>query len=103
MTSVRAGKQLRSTVCSTQVVVVRGAEGDVDLRCGGEPMVEKDSTEGAGAGAVPEGSEGTSLGKRYVDEQAGIELLCAKAGAGDLTCDGRRMVLKSAKPLPSSD
>ena len=47
--------------------------------------------------------EGTLLGKRYVDDDAGLELLCTKAGPGTLHCDGRPLGLKGAKPLPSSD
>lgn len=43
------------------------------------------------------------LGKRYTDEESGLELLCTKAGPGTLTCAGRVMPLKDAKPLPSSD
>ena len=46
---------------------------------------------------------GTLLGKRYVDEASGIELLCSKGGSGSLACDGRAMTVKGAKPLPSSD
>ena len=43
------------------------------------------------------------LGKRYVDDESDIEVLCTKAGDGALAVDGRPLVLKTAKPLPSSD
>ncbi len=42
-------------------------------------------------------------GKRYADEEVGIELLCTKAGQGSLWLNGVPMVLKQAKALPSSD
>jgi hypothetical protein len=43
------------------------------------------------------------LGKRYTDDSSNIEVLCTKGGAGTLTCEGRVMLPKDAKPLPSSD
>ena len=43
------------------------------------------------------------LGKRYVCETCGTEILCNKAGGGTATCCGQEMKLKEAKPLPSSD
>jgi Desulfoferrodoxin, N-terminal domain len=42
------------------------------------------------------------LGKRYQCEQCGTEVLCNKAGTGELECCGP-MKIKEAKPLPSSD
>ncbi len=45
----------------------------------------------------------TLLGKRYEDEVSGLEVLCSKGGDGTLTLDDRPLVVKSAKPLPSSD
>ena len=44
-----------------------------------------------------------SIGKRYGDEDLGIELLCTKAGEGSLSIGDERLHLKDAKPLPSSD
>ncbi len=46
---------------------------------------------------------GTEIGKRYVDEETQVEVLCTKAGSGSLTVDGRPLVIKGAKPLPASD
>ena len=53
--------------------------------------------------ALSEASDGTALGKRYADDEIGIELLCTKAGQGDLFVDGARLLMKGAKPLPASD
>jgi len=47
--------------------------------------------------------EGPALGKRYADDERGLELLCSRAGTGALTVDGEPLLLKGAKPLPSSD
>lgn len=99
---LKPGTRLRSQACSAEVIVVRPPDREVDLRCGGAPMVPMD-------GPVEEhpldaaASEGTLLGKRYADGGTGIELLCTKAGQGSLSLDGAPLLLKDAKPLPSSD
>ena len=100
---LRPGQKLHSTVCEAQVVVVKAPDGDVELACGGAPMVE-DPAE-ANAGGSPDASlgEGPQLGKRYADEDLGLELLCSKAGTGALTVGGQALPMKGAKPLPSSD
>jgi hypothetical protein len=97
------GTRLRSAVCDTQVVVVRAPGDPVDLRCGGAPMVPLDSPAEAPGTLDPTEADGTLLGKRYADEDLGLELLCSKPGQGSLTCEGTRLPLKGAKPLPSSD
>ena len=43
------------------------------------------------------------LGKRYMCEKCGTEVLCNKAGSGPLKCCDIEMKIKEAKPLPSSD
>jgi hypothetical protein len=44
-----------------------------------------------------------ALGKRYMCEKCGTEVLYNKAGNGALECCDLEMKLKEAKPLPSSD
>lgn len=101
VTDIKAGTRVRSTVSEVELVVVRAPTSAVTLCCGGEPMVALDAA--AERTAPPEGAEPTLLGKRYVDEDSAMELLCTKGGAGSLTVDGRPLTLKGAKPLPSSD
>ncbi|GAA4681297.1 hypothetical protein [Gordonia humi] len=97
---MKAGKRLKSAVCTTNVVVVRAA--DVTLSCGGSPVVEE--FDGAVAGDLPEGFDGgTQLGKRYVHEASGLEVLCVAAGQGALSVDGELLEIKAAKSLPASD
>ncbi len=43
------------------------------------------------------------LGRRYVCEVCGTEVLCTKAGDGEVECDGKAMGVQTPKPLPSSD
>jgi hypothetical protein len=99
---MRVGSRWKSTVDTTEVMVIRGPATDVDLRCGGHPMVSS-GTEGVAAELDPAYAEGTQVGKRYVDEEIGLELLCSKAGQGTLAVGDRSLSLKDAKPLPTSD
>jgi hypothetical protein len=99
---MRVGSRWRSTVDATEVMVIRGPATDVDLRCGGQPMVASGTDAGA-AELDPAYAEGTQVGKRYVDEEIGLELLCSKAGQGTLAVGERSLSLKDAKPLPTSD
>jgi hypothetical protein len=98
---VKPGARLRSAVSTAEVVVVRAPKTAVELCCGGAPMVVPDGVVAA-AGTDVQGPA-TLLGKRYVDEETTLELLCTKTGAGLLTVDGRELALKGAKTLPSSD
>jgi hypothetical protein len=100
---IKVGARLKSAVCSTEVIVVRVPAGDVDLRCGGAPMLAHDADVTASGEVAADASDGTALGKRYVDDEAGLELLCTKAGPGSLQVGARALTLKAAKPLPSSD
>ena len=99
--TLRPGDQLAGTVCTTRVVVVRApADHRPALTCGGAPMVPAATAPpGPATGAAPV----TLLGKRYVDADGSLELLCTSPGTGELACDGAPMTLKAAKPLPASD
>ena len=102
---IKNGTRLQSQVCDTQVIVVRSAETLDDLRAGGAPMVPI-GTEGAGVDASltldSSLSDGTLMGKRYVDD-SGAEVLVTKAGKGTLSIGTTPLALKEAKPLPASD
>jgi hypothetical protein len=96
---MKPGTKLKSTVCGTEVMVIRGS--GVVVECGGAPMVEERPAE---AGALkPDFAQGTQIGKRYVDAAGTLELLCVKPGQGSLSIGGVALQLKDAKPLPASD
>jgi hypothetical protein len=96
---MKPGTKLKSTVCGTEVMVIRGS--GVAVECGGAPMVEERPAE---AGALKAGfAQGTQIGKRYVDAAGTLELLCVKQGQGSLSIGGVPLQLKDAKPLPASD
>ena len=100
---VKAGSRLKSQVCDTQVVAVRAPAADVGVTCGGAPLIALDADADPGAVLDEAQAGGTLLGKRYADEELGLELLCTKAGKGSLAVDGRPLGLKQAKALPASD
>ena len=100
---LRPGQKLRSAVCEAEVVVVRAPAGDVEVGCGGAPLLEAAEEPAGGAALDASLGDGPLLGKRYADDELGLELLCTRPGTGALTVDGRLLPLKGAKPLPSSD
>ena len=100
---LKPGARLRSAADSTEVVVVRAPKEPVDLRCGGHPMLPHDAEASAGTSVDPAFAEGCQVGKRYADDDTGIELLCTKAGEGSLSLGTEPLPVKGAKPMPSSD
>jgi hypothetical protein len=96
---MKPGTKLKSVVCDTEVMVIRGSGAVVE--CGGAPMAQERP---ATLGTLKPGFEtGTHIGKRYVDAAGTLELLCVKPGKGSLSIAGVALQLKDAKPLPSSD
>ena len=100
---IKTGARFRSAVCATEVIVVRANGSDVDLRCGGAPMIPQSEQRDPDATPDPDFAGGTAMGKRYADEAIGLELLITKPGAGSLSIGSEPLGLKDAKPLPSSD
>ncbi|HEX7095860.1 MAG TPA: hypothetical protein VF183_08240 [Acidimicrobiales bacterium] len=103
MPELKAGTRLKSTVCTTEVIVVKAPAGDVPVTCGGAPMVLATETVAEKGTPAADAANGTALGKRYVNEDETLELLCTKAGEGSLGLNGTLLSLKEAKPLPASD
>ncbi len=105
-----AGMRLKSLVCLTEIIVVKAPEGDVNVTCGGTPMFDPANEEGSSEKAAEKASEmaesaknGTLLGKRYVNEDETLEVLCTKAGDGSLGIEDNLLKEKEAKSLPASD
>jgi hypothetical protein len=100
---LKAGAKLHSAVCDTQVIVVKAPAVDVELGCGGAPLLADGEEAPAGATLDTSIGDAALLGKRYADDELGLELLVSKAGGGALTCNGTPLPVKGAKPLPASD
>jgi hypothetical protein len=96
---MKPGMKLKSAVCDTEVMVIRCGQGTIE--CGGVPMVtETPAVRGQIDSAF---SDGSVMGKRYVDAAGKFELLCIKPGQGSLSVDRTPLTAKAAKPLPASD
>jgi hypothetical protein len=106
MRVLKSGAKLNSVVCEVQVMIIRGLPGEHELSCGGAAMLgpaeEGLAQENSGT-LDPDKSEGTGMGRRYVNGDETLELLCVKGGAGTLYLDGVKLEPKQAKALPSSD
>ena len=100
---MKPGTRLRSTVCSTEVVVVRAPRAEVDLRCGGRPMAAVEPEPVVTTSIDAAHHAGTLIGKRYADPGVGIEVLATRGGEGSLSLGDQPMTFADAKALPSSD
>ena len=105
MPSYKPGSRWRSAVCTTQVVVVRAPADEVELvlACGGRAMVPLDDPTSVDTKGPTGDSSGALLGKRYVADALGVEVLCTQPGSGTLTANDTPLAIKEAKPLPASD
>jgi hypothetical protein len=100
-TALKAGGRFVSAVSDAQVMVIKAPAGEHELHCGGTPMV---TAGGATGGQLAAGDAGEVLiGKRYVNADESLELLCTKGGKGTLSLNGTALEIKQAKQLPSSD
>lgn len=99
------GTRLRGPACTTEVVVVRAPQEEVELTCCSVPMVDREQggNGSATAEATPTPGAEVLMGKRYSDASSGLEVLCTTAGPGPLAVDGRELGVNAPKPLPSSD
>ena len=100
---MKAGLRLKSCVCSTEIMVIRVPVIQADVRCGGVAMVAPTEAVPPDVRLDPTQAQGTLIGKRYIDAQDRVEVLCTQGGAGSLTFDGVAMTVKQPKALPSSD
>ncbi len=101
MPSLTTGQRLKSTVCSTEIMVISAPDADLDLTCGGAPMGE--NAENKGGPINPDFANGTTIGKRYVTEDGELELLCVKPGDGSLAVNSTELKIKESKKLPKTD
>lgn len=97
------GQRLQSAVDTTEVIVVRAPHRDVELTCGGHPLIPIDTEKPQGVAADPAWTGETAIGKRYAHPEYGLELLCTRPGQSALGVNGAPLEIKMAASLPSSD
>lgn len=101
MAELKPGMRLKSAVCTGEAMIVKAI--DVTLTCGGVPMIGPDDEAPSDATADKEHMFECLIGKRYVNEEESLEVLCVKAGEGSFGYDGQMLMGKETKRLPSSD
>ena len=100
-TALKPGGRFKSAVSDAQVMVVKAPAGEHELGCGGTDILAGNAE---GSGSLPADDTGEVLiGKRYVNADESLELLCTKGGKGTLVFNGTPLEIKQAKQLPSSD
>ena len=100
---LKPGNRLKSAVCETEIIVVKAPEGGAQVTCGGTEMAAPEDIAEPSGQVSGDASEGTLLGKRYINEDESLEVLCTKAGEGSLGSNGTPLQEKESKPLPASD
>jgi hypothetical protein len=100
---LKPGVRLKSAVCATEIMVIRAPGVEGLLCCGGAEMLALNDAAAAQARIDSALAQGSLIGKRYVDAEDRVELLCTKGGEGSLTLNGTALEVKQAKALPSSD
>ena len=96
--SLKVGTRLKSGFSTCEVIVIKGSDRDAALLCAGSAMAAN-----VIVGTPASDGPRVELGKRYSDNESGIEVLCSKPGIGPLTFENRELSQNTAKPLPASD
>jgi hypothetical protein len=102
MPELKTGARLKSSVCDGEIMVVATPGGEVDITCGGAPMLMP-GDEASAAEIDPEHAVGIVIGKRYITADETLEVLCVKAGQGSLAVSGDLLLQKDTKKLPKTD
>lgn len=95
---LKAGSRLKSAVCDAEIMIIKIGESE-DITCGGQPMADAPEKSDGNADQM----HGCLIGKRYVNADESIEVLCVKSGDGSLYYEGDELMTKDTKKLPSSD
>tara|TARA_B110000444_G_C18767253_1_gene560654 strand:- start:489 stop:800 length:312 start_codon:yes stop_codon:yes gene_type:complete len=103
MVEIKPGVRVKSAICATEMMIVKATSENLDIRCGGEPVIEMTAEGNSGTDIPSDFTGGTQVGKRYVNEEESIEILCTKAGDGALSQGKVVLGIKESKALPSSD
>ena len=101
---LKPGARFRSAVGDTEVVVIKAPADPVDLRCGGHPVVPIGDEPPAGLTAEAGIRRGHAR-SASATSTAPTSSSCSarRAGSASLSVGTELLVLKDAKPLPSSD
>lgn len=100
--TLKPGSRVFSNTCDAEFIAIKAPDAELDLTIGGHPpatvaedRVRQPVHDGCGGGS--------KLGKRFVDADGSVELLCIKAGEGVPALGGETLLVKDSKTLPASD
>ena len=99
---LKPGQRMHSAVCDAQVIVIKAPADEVELTCGEAALLEEGESSPPGVVLDSTDGDGLLIGKRYTLDPD-LELSCMWAGSGSLAVNRIPLVVKQAKPLPSSD
>jgi hypothetical protein len=100
--TLKVGMRLFCAQSAAAVIVIRCNSTEVGLRCGDEAMTTSEPSQ-SDPPATEDPSFGCLTGKRYEDATTGLEVLCTRGAMGELSADGRPLLIKAPRQLPSSD
>lgn len=100
---LKPGARLYSSVDPTEFIVVKAPGRPVGIELGGVPVELDPERRMSGEAVVADQPLQVLAGKRYVNSDGSLELLCTKAGSAVPAVDGELLALRDAKPLPASD
>jgi hypothetical protein len=103
MAELKTGGRFKSAVCTAEIMVVSAPAGEVDLTCGGVAMLDSASDAATGGEIHLDHAVGVAIGKRYINEEETLEVLCVKNGDGGLAIAGQLLLQKDTKKLPKTD
>lgn len=101
--TLKPGSRLYGAACTTELIVVKTTAGVIDLRIGGHPALRSAADRIGGMVVTTAPESATLVGKRYVDADESLEVLCTRAGAGAVAVGDVLCEVKEAKALPASD
>jgi len=100
---LKPGMRLFGAACTTELIVVKAPAQPIDLRIGGHPPLAAAADRTGGVEVLTPAESAPAMGKRYVDPEGTLEVLCTKAGLGAIAIGDELCATKDAKPLPASD
>ena len=100
--SLKPGSRVFSNACDAEFIAIKAPDEALELTIGGCPAAAAAAERVRRSVQVGYGG-GSRIGKRFVDADGVVELLCIKPGEGVPALGGQPLSVKDSKTLPASD